>query len=275
MTNRKIRMICMDLDGTLLKKDGSLHPENGAMIREAQRRGVLCVIASGRATGNALAKIWQAGLVCPVSAMNGTQLTDETGRVIASHPMSAEAAVGVERVLAAGKADYVLMGEKRISTSREDFYHHSELEYGPEMMEMGYVFLKGREKLRLEAEKGPVYKYYVCHMEDPERLSDRVAAVGGVTLTRSGRDNLEIMTAGCDKGTGIGELAALRGIGREEIMAAGDEMNDLPMIRYAGWGVAMGNADARVKAAASFVTASNEEAGVAEAIRLLIGEGRL
>ena len=265
----------MDLDGTLLKKDGTVHPENGAMIREAQRRGALCVIATGRATGNALAKVRQAGLVCPVSAMNGTQLTDEEGRVLASHPMSAEAAAAVERVLASDRADYVLMGEKRICTSREDFYHHSELEYGPEMRKKGCVFLWGKEKLRLEAEKGPVYKYYVCHMEDPERLLERVGAVEGLTLTRSGRDNLEIMTAGRDKGTGIGELAALRGIGREEIMAVGDEMNDLPMIRYAGFGVAMGNADDKVKAAAAFVTASNEEAGVARAIRLLIAGGRL
>ncbi len=262
-----IRMICMDLDGTVLKKDGSVHPDNAAMIREAQKRGILCAVATGRATGNALAKIWQAHLFCPVSAMNGTQLTDEQGRVLLSHPMSDASAAGVERLLAGEEADYVLMGEKILCTSREDYYHHSEVEYGPEMEKMGCRFFRGKELLHREALRGPVYKYFVCRMKDPDGLYERAARLGGLTLTRSGRDNLEIMAEGFDKGTGIRELAERHGIRREEIMAVGDEMNDLAMIRYAGIGVAMGNADDRVKAAADRVTGSNEEGGVAAAIR--------
>ncbi len=271
MNTFKLRMICSDLDGTLLKKDGTVHPDNLRAIREAREKGILFAVATGRATGNALAKIRQAGIFCPVSAMNGTVLTDEDGSVLRRHPMTRRTAVEIERVLAGHQADYVLMGEKVLCTSREDFYHHSELEYGPEMEKMGYRFFRGRETVRRAAEKEAVYKYYVCRMQDPERLIREAQEVGRVTLTRSGRDNLEIMTEGVDKATGIMELADLKGIRREEIMAVGDEMNDLPMIRWAGWGVAMGNGADRVKEEADLVTASNEEGGVAKAVRFLLG----
>ena len=70
-----------------------------------------------------------------------------------------------------------------------------------------------------------------------------------------------------DKGKGIARLAQHLGIERQSVMCIGDHGNDLAMIEYAGLGVAMGNADAAILAAAQYVTASNREDGVAQAIR--------
>ena len=73
-----------------------------------------------------------------------------------------------------------------------------------------------------------------------------------------------------NKGTGLISLGRLLGIRREEIMAFGDGDNDIAMLKEAGVGVAMANAEEAVKAAADYITLSNEEEGVADAIEKLI-----
>ena len=87
--------------------------------------------------------------------------------------------------------------------------------------------------------------------------------------------SLEFSPAEANKGTGMLALAELLGVPREATIAVGDADNDLPMLRDAGLGVAMGNANERVRAAADVVVADNDHGGVAEAIRAyLLGSGR-
>ena len=87
--------------------------------------------------------------------------------------------------------------------------------------------------------------------------------------------SLEFSPTEANKGTGMLALAELLGVPREATMAVGDADNDLPMLRGAGLGVAMGNANERVRAAADVVVADNDHGGVAEAIRTyLLGSGR-
>ena len=87
--------------------------------------------------------------------------------------------------------------------------------------------------------------------------------------------SLEFSPTEANKGTGMLALAELLGVPREATMAVGDADNDLPMLRGAGLGVAMGNANERVRAAADVVVADNDHGGVAEAIRTyLLGSAR-
>ena len=87
--------------------------------------------------------------------------------------------------------------------------------------------------------------------------------------------SLEFSPTEANKGTGMLALAELLGVPREATIAVGDADNDLPMLRDAGLGVAMGNANERVRAAADVVVADNDHGGVAEAIRTyLLGSGR-
>ena len=75
------------------------------------------------------------------------------------------------------------------------------------------------------------------------------------------------MPQGVSKGRAVKELAEKMGIGPDQVMTVGDFDNDLSMIEYAGYGIAMGNATPKVKAAAKYVTLTNDEDGVAAAIR--------
>jgi len=87
-----------------------------------------------------------------------------------------------------------------------------------------------------------------------------------VELSKSWRDNLEVMDKGVSKGSAVKLLCERLGINSDEVMAIGDNENDLSMIKFAGVGVAMGNAEDMVKEQADFITSSNDEDGVALAI---------
>ena len=90
-----------------------------------------------------------------------------------------------------------------------------------------------------------------------------------INIVTGGYNNLELNNWGVTKGNSLRFLSEKLGIPLENTMACGDTQNDLDMIRTAGIGVAMGNATDDVKQAADFITRSNEEDGVAYAIRTL------
>ena len=95
----------------------------------------------------------------------------------------------------------------------------------------------------------------------------RLETLPGLEITSSWADNYELMPQGVSKGRAVKELAEKMGIGPDQVMTVGDFDNDLSMIEYAGYGTAMGNATPKVKAAAKYVTLTNDEDGVAAAIR--------
>jgi hypothetical protein len=123
-------------------------------------------------------------------------------------------------------------------------------------------------------EKGlPLTKIYA--RDDPARFPpvlERLARIPGLTLTNSGADNFEVLAAGVDKGSALLRLGELWSIRPEDMAAVGDSDNDLTMLRAVGWPVAMGNATEEVKAAGRIITRSNDQGGVACAIRQLLRE---
>ena len=110
-------------------------------------------------------------------------------------------------------------------------------------------------------------------MEEREQAWEELSRLGGLALVGSLGYNIEINAAGVNKGTGLIRLGELLGIRREEIMACGDGDNDAAMLREAGFGVAMANAEDPVKEAADYITDSNDEDGAAKAIEKFVLEG--
>ena len=113
-------------------------------------------------------------------------------------------------------------------------------------------------------------------MAERTKAWEELSGVRGLALVGSLGYNIEINAAGVNKGAGLVELGKLLGIRREEIMACGDGDNDTVMLREAGFGVAMGNAEEETKDAADYITLTNEEEGVADAIEKFVlrgGEG--
>lgn len=110
-------------------------------------------------------------------------------------------------------------------------------------------------------------------LDERARAWKELETLEEVEIVGSLKYNIEVNAAGVNKGSGLVELGKRLGIEREEIMAFGDGDNDEPMLRKAGFGVAMANAEEKVKATADYITGSNEEDGVAKAIERFVLEG--
>ncbi|MPN29713.1 Sugar phosphatase YidA [bioreactor metagenome] len=124
----------------------------------------------------------------------------------------------------------------------------------------------------VKEEKGKILKAVVVD-DDEKRLAgirQEILSTGKVSVSQSLRDNLEVMNKGINKGNAIRILGEIYGIKREEIIAMGDNENDISMIEYAGMGIAMGNAVDDLKKKADYITACYDEDGVAQAIEKLV-----
>ncbi len=264
-----IRLIAADVDGTLLNDQEIMTDRSLRAIRAAQGKGIVFAIASGRYPENVYVLLRDYGLSCPIIGSNGARVIDENRRKIADHPMDRSAALAVFSILRVCGADFFLFGEDALCTSRPGLIHHSEREYGGRIPALGFSYLRGEAQVLRMIQEETVYKFYVCGNVPLPPVREALRAVPRVELTRSSPFNLEAMPQGVDKARGVADLAAALGIPLAQVMTLGDEDNDLSMIRAAGYGVAMGNADERIRRAAAYVTDTNQNDGLARAIERL------
>lgn len=269
-----IKLIAIDIDGTLLTPDGQITSRTRAAIQEAQRAGIIVTLATARRFTTAGLIAAELGIDLPLIAYDGA--------LIANYP---DAAILHSQLLTASVACQAV----------EIFQHHAiqpiihpydcvieEVWTGPaahDHLELAtYIALaQGENRLRRMS-----YETLCAGMADPLRVVAFVAEETMYTLQPAlteldcscytlklgsyGCAELTVMYPGCSKASGVAALAAHHNIPLAQVMAIGDNTNDIPMLQSAGWGVAMGQAPAVVKAAARAVTTSNLEDGVALAI---------
>ncbi len=283
-----IKLLALDLDGTTLNSLGEIADSTRKAIATAENAGVLVTIATGRRFRDARPLGIDLGLNAPLITHNGallkfadsgetaafSTLTTETavalmeiGRSVDSHPM----------VSTDPRGDGLLLFDR---TSLENPALESHIRWSDRLH--GAV---GRNGLRMvddiasavgEAEVVHIsFSGAVCAMESlATRLSDTLPGRIKVLKTVYPRRDftlLDILPPDASKGHGVAKLASLNSITREEVMAIGDNFNDLDMLKYAGTPVVMGNADQSLLERPEFYkTLSNDEGGVAAAIERFI-----
>ena len=244
------RLVALDMDGTLLNDRLEISERNAAAIRKALDAGVAVCLATGRGVQNVLPYTDQLGLTTPMITVNGSEIWHRPGELHRRTLMD-EAVVRRLRELAlesdvwywAYAVDGIYNRERWVATEDE-----------------------ARTKQWLK------FGYY---SEDAKLLAgirETVASWGGLELTNSSELNIELNPLGMTKGAALRELCGMLGIETKQAIAMGDSLNDLSMIREAGLGVAMGNAQQAVKDEADAVTLDNNEDGVAAIIeRYVLG----
>jgi len=272
---KRIRLIAVDLDGTLLDDEKQVPAENREALQAVERRGILISIASGRMTTTIETIEARLGVDCILIAYNGAKVLGRKreGRPLIVHrPIPADVAAFFMRF---AKANGYLL----------NLYHEDRLyaEDGPQRRPFIEIY-----RTRTGAEYNivndleqdfsgvcPTKLILLTHQAERDRLHDELRPMleGRAFITKSEPEYLEIMAAGVDKGSALPLIAERFGIPADEIMAIGDAENDIGMLEAAGLGVALANASPRVRAAADGITVrTNNEAGVAEAItRWLLG----
>lgn len=266
-----IRLIAMDMDGTLLDGSQQIPGENLDALRKATAQGVRIAICSGRTASDVSYFASDAGLsTCAVLALNGACCLEAPHRQpYAVHTMPEATANRVTEVLLGHGVTFACFQASRVIV----------LENDPGVLKPNWgtfvdrgnpdAYAYGTEALRHFRGEGICKIVYIDREYAPriEQIRRELQPIDGLFVTSSWQDNLELMPKGVGKGIALQALAQKLGIPREQVMALGDYDNDLEMIEYAGFGVAMENASPRVKKAARFQTLSNDQCGVANAIR--------
>lgn len=265
-----IRLIALDVDGTLLNSGGTVTKETVLAIQNARERGVRVVLSTGRSVQEAVWLTALAGCDGRAVCLGGAAIADMTdGRHLRRWDISQNAARAVLETLAGQRlACMVFAGEANLLDPYSNRVFRRIYPY-PAYLDNTVVAEDIAGWLRDHGR--PLTKVYAKGaLELFPPLLDRLRTVPGLELTSSGPDNFEVVAHGVDKGRALCLLAEEWGIAPGEIAAIGDSDNDLAMLRAVGCPVAMGNASVEVKAAAAMITEGNDQDGVAKAIRKLI-----
>ncbi|ATE51972.1 MULTISPECIES: HAD family hydrolase [Actinosynnema] len=268
---QKPSLVGSDVDGTLLGTDGRLSARTVAAIGRVLESGTPFVLATGRPPRWIPEVADAAGLTGHAVCSNGAVLYDiGADRVVGHHGLDPVLLQDVAKVLDAALPGCALAVERVGDSARgadhfRDFL--AETSYQHPWVEGGQPIL-GHS--RGEVLGHPAVKLLVRHTG---MTSAEMAAAAGpllgdqVALTYSTNSGLlELAAPGVSKATGLAEVAELLGAPRGEITVFGDMPNDVPMLTWAGHGVAMANAHPDALAAADEVTAANTEDGVAQVL---------
>ena len=276
MPHKDIRLIALDLDGTLLNSAKGLSPRNRAALYRAAEAGIEIVPSTGRFYRGIPEAVRELPFVRYAITINGAHVVDlRNGGTIYSAEIPKDEAIACIRHLDTLPVIYdcYLDGWGYITEAMreraEDYIDYPpSLDMlrrlrspVPELKEFLDTQGKGVQKIQLFTRDIPFRDSLVKTL--PRRFPELV-------FTVSLPNNIEINCACADKGRALLELARHLGVGQDQTMAFGDGTNDLTMLRAAGCGVAMGNAHPAVRAAADRVTADCDSDGVAQVVEELL-----
>jgi 5-amino-6-(5-phospho-D-ribitylamino)uracil phosphatase len=282
-----IRLIALDLDGTLLDSRGELSDRNRSALGAARARGVGVALVTGRRFRDARPLALELGLDVPVIAHNGA-LTKHAHSLetVAAVLMPVEAARAVVRTGRAHGAD-ALVSDDHVGAGLLVYDHISPgntalaryIEWSRRVVgEDAAAAIRRVESLEAYLDHDPLHVAFSGGCAAMERLAEvmREELGGSVRLLltlypRTDFALLDVLHPEASKGAGLAAVAAEAALAREEVMAVGDNFNDLEMLEWAGIGVLMGNADPALAGRGRFhATTTNDEDGVAAAIERFV-----
>jgi HAD superfamily hydrolase (TIGR01484 family) len=239
------KLLALDMDGTLLTEDKTVSKENRAAIEAAERAGIKVMFATGRGIQNVETYVEDLKLEAPIITVNGSEVWAAPGKLHS-------------RTL----LDPALVKEMHAIALEYDTWYWA--------YAVGEIFNKERWVEHIDAQQWLKFGYYYEEAASLLAIRTKLESWGVLEITNSHPSNIELNPKGINKASGVRQVCEMFGFEMSQVIAMGDSLNDISMIREAGLGVAMGNAQDEVKRLADVVTVSNEEHGVAKIIEQYI-----
>lgn len=270
-----IRMIAVDLDGTLLKADQTVSKENYRAIEEATRQGIEVVLATGRSIGECGYVLNMLPRLHYACCCTGAYLADlYENRPVRTSSMTAEDGRRLFSILKNYDCHINFFADGVVHNDcgqMENFSHFYPPQVRP-LFDGAHRYVPSLADFVRDFE-GEVNKIYIAFADQDERNRAYNEVIKlPYYVTGAGFVDFEVMAQGVDKKTGLSALAEHLGITSAQVAAIGDSDNDLPALSYAGLPVAMGNSTDAVKAAAKWIAPDHEHDGVAWTIRRILEE---
>ena len=272
--NMKYKLICTDMDGTLLGENHTVSENNKNALRKASELGIKVAITTGRLFTSAKAYADLVGVEAPIISANGAYIREkDKNEVIYESILKDEQLESIYKVMKKhGLLGYFNTSDSVI-TEEELPETHGYVMMNKNLSEDRRVKIQLVDDFKIGFKKNKDKILKSIMFGEEEKLAEvrkELSEEGSFELVSSWRGNLEVMQKGTTKGNAVKILAQKLGIKREEIICIGDGENDLSMIEYAGLGVAMSNAEEYVKEKADYVTDTNVNDGVAKMIEQFI-----
>ena len=273
-----IKLISIDVDGTLINRQGDLTPATRSALQRAADAGIHVTLNTGRPLSESQALLKALPMMRYVVLCTGAEVRDlQTGETIARHGLTNEENRRLYDLLSPLDGMIQIFNEfdgklynRAWDLARADRFCPPKL---AKMCRETHVAVADLDAF-MDGYTGTASKIHLFFPNHEEKLK-AAALLQGLPffVSESVPNDIEVMPLGVDKGTGLSALAAYLNLTPAEVMAVGDGENDLAMLRYAGLSVAMGNACDAVKKTARVVTETNDEDGLAKAVdRVLRGE---
>jgi Cof subfamily protein (haloacid dehalogenase superfamily) len=260
------QVVASDLDGTLLRPDFTISERTRKAIDRVRQAGVTFVAVTGRPPRSVRQLSEQLGLEGTAICANGALVYDiDSDSVLDQTLMARDVALRIVHGLRNAAPGVVFAWEDEESFGRESGWGRPPLAPG------GSITLGDP----LELLTAPVAKVLALHPEmGSDELAARARAVAGneAVITWSTRELVEVSAAGVTKASALERFCERLGVGREQVLAIGDNENDLPMLQWAGRSAAVANASESVLAMVDEVTASNLDDGVALLLERVLEE---
>lgn len=270
----KYKLICVDMDGTLLNSKKEITRKSLDAIKKAHELGVKLVIATGRIFVSAGYYGDLIGVKAPIIASNGAYVREKDGeKVIFQEYLSMEECSNIVSILKEYNIVPHFYSFDTIYTSK---IIHSSLAYKnanaklPQNRQVKIEVIDDWEKLFL---KRPKLIKTMAVDDDGDKVlqaKERFLSLDKFEVVSSFSKSFEVMPRGTSKGNAVKKICEYYGVHPSEVIAIGDNENDISMIEYAGLGIAMGNSEEKVKEIADYITESNDRDGVAMAIEKFI-----
>lgn len=259
-----LRLIASDLDHTLLNIDKEISPETLDALRRAEKDGVILTVATGRSFRSANRYAEQISPDCKLISYNGALVKDGE-KVIFEKSLTLDLMkqlldfVYEENLYIQFYEDHRILYDQRI----EPIWRDPDIDY------IGKIELETFDGYNLKPSPKALI---VLEPERREEVMEKLQAeFGDVLHITNSRDFLiEVMMKGVSKAAALACLTETLGVERAEVIACGDNGNDLEMIEWAGTGVAVANAVDAAKSAADYVTEAERSLGVLEALERFV-----
>lgn len=238
----QIKLIALDMDGTLLNEKGEVSAANREMITAAQANGIHVICSTGRSIMTSRDYVKDLKLNSYHVTVNGSEIWSAKGELVQRIVLDSKHISWMFNLAKENRVHYWATATDRV-WRREmpaDIENHSWLKFG------------------YEIDDDDIRAKILEHLQSRAEIFE---------LSNSSPINIEVNKKGVNKAYGVEVVCQRLNLTMDQVMAVGDSLNDLPMINAAGIGVAMGNAQDAIKKKADWITTSNNEDGVAVAIR--------
>jgi hypothetical protein len=280
-----IRLLAIDIDGTLLDSGGRVPPSHRAALAEAVERGIEVALVTGRSFHFARPIVDALALPLTLVVNNGAVVKDAAGRTHMRRLLDRAVARRVLEETRAFEDSVAIVFDREASDderqvvfermdwtapNRRGYFEKNRAFIAPSAGPLADVLTDDPIQVMFNGSIGPMRELVATLRESA--LSDRYA-VSRTEYEHRDFSMVDVNGAGCTKGATLAQWAAARGLSAEGVLAAGDNLNDLEMLTFAGTPVVMGNASQALRAHAHgrwHWTGSNDEGGLATAIRALV-----